>query len=109
MKPVGILTVLWICLFMTATSEADDQSRVKGPLTAGESLKYIKVAPGLRVDLVASEPQVIDPVAIAFDENGNMWVVEMTDYPNGPVGGQPPRSRVRVLEDRNQAEYSHAR
>lgn len=102
MKPVGILTVLWICLFMPATSEADDQSRVKGPLTAGESLKYIKVAPGLRVDLVASEPQVIDPVAIAFDENGNMWVVEMTDYPNGPVGGQPPRSRVRVLEDRNQ-------
>ena len=101
MKPVGIVTVLWSCFFIFATSEADDQVSVKGPLSAGDSLKHMRVAPGLRVDLIASEPQVIDPVAIAFDENGNMWVVEMTDYPNGPVGGQPPRSRVRVLEDRN--------
>ena len=101
MKPVGIVTVLWSCFFIFATSEADDQVSVKGPLSARDSLKHMRVAPGLRVDLIASEPQVIDPVAIAFDENGNMWVVEMTDYPNGPVGGQPPRSRVRVLEDRN--------
>ena len=42
---------------------------------------------------------MIDPVAIAFDENGRLWVVEMIDYPNGPDVGEEPKSRIRVLED----------
>ena len=31
--------------------------------------------------LVASEPDVVDPIAAAFDESGRMFVVEMRDYP----------------------------
>ena len=44
----------------------------------------------------AHEPQVIDPVAIRFDEDGRMWVVEMRDYPHGPAEGDKPRSRIRA-------------
>ena len=73
----------------------------KGPLSPEESLVHLQVAPGLRVELAATEPQVIDPVDIAFDEDGRLWVVEMTDYPFGPQPGEQPRSRVRVLEDRD--------
>ncbi|MCA9228313.1 MAG: c-type cytochrome, partial [Planctomycetales bacterium] len=34
-------------------------------------------------------------------ERGELWVVEMSDYPHGPAEGEPPRSRIRRLTDRN--------
>lgn len=70
---------------------------VTGPIEPEQSLDYLEVDPGLTVELVAAEPDVIDPVAAAFDEQGRLWVVEMTDYPNGPKENEPPRSRIRVL------------
>ena len=48
-----------------------------------------------------SEPQIESPVAMAFDEEGRLWVVEMRDYPHGPPPGQPPESRIKVLDDRD--------
>jgi putative membrane-bound dehydrogenase-like protein len=78
------------------------QPAVKSPVTAQESLPLLQLAdPRLKVELAAAEPQVLDPVAIAFDEKGRMWVVEMGDYPNGPKPGHPPLSRIRLLEDRD--------
>jgi putative membrane-bound dehydrogenase-like protein len=74
---------------------------VSGPLSPQEALKAFHVAPGLRVELVAAEPEIESPVAMAFDEDGKLWVVEMRDYPNGPPKGQPPEGRIRVLEDRD--------
>lgn len=70
---------------------------VPSPVGPDDSLKYLEVDPGLAVELVAAEPDVIDPVAAAFDEHGKLWVVEMTDYPNGPKPNEPPLSRIRVL------------
>lgn len=72
---------------------------LKSPLSPEDSLKHFHLAPGLRIELVAAEPEVIDPVSIAFDEQGTLWAVEMTDYPNGPQPGQPPLSRIRALRD----------
>lgn len=98
--------VLSTCVFTAfgdelPKSDAGNRDVVNSPLSPRESLKYLKLAPGLRLELVAAEPQVIDPVAIAFDEAGRIWVVEMTDYPSGPKPGEAPRSRVRVLEDQD--------
>ena len=56
-------------------------------LSPQESLKQIVVDPGLKVELVASEPNVIDPVAIRFDEDGRMWVVRDVRLPDGPDEG----------------------
>lgn len=50
----------------------------------------------LKIELVVSEPAIADPVDIAWDEAGRMFVVEMTDYPNGPGTG-----RIKLLEDRD--------
>src|SRR3954465_538986 len=50
------------------------------PMTPQQSLASTEVAPGFRMELVASEPQVIDPVAVSTDENGKMYAVEMRDY-----------------------------
>jgi putative membrane-bound dehydrogenase-like protein len=57
--------------------------------------------PGLRIELVAAEPQISSPVDAAFDEDGRLWVVEMRDYPHGSARGQRPEGRIRVLEDRD--------
>jgi putative membrane-bound dehydrogenase-like protein len=53
------------------------------------------------MELVAAEPEIESPVAMAFDEDGRLWVVEMRDYPNGPTAGAGPQGRIRVLEDRD--------
>src|SRR5262249_41664169 len=47
----------------------------------------------------AAEPLVYDPVAAAFDEDGNLYVCEMRDYPYKPGPGQAPLGRVRLLRD----------
>jgi putative membrane-bound dehydrogenase-like protein len=65
----------------------------KSPLSPEEALKTIRVPTGLKVELVACEPDVVSPVAMAFDEDGRMYVVEMSDYPLGPMKG-----RVKLLQ-----------
>jgi len=68
-------------------------------LSPEASLAKIRVAPGYRVELVASEPLLLDPVAIDWDVEGRLWVVEMADYPLGMDGEGKLGGRVRVLED----------
>ena len=71
-------------------------------LSPAEELKTLKVLPGFKVELVASEPDVIDPVAMAFDEKGRLFVCEMRGYPNGGVAtGKENRGRIRCLTDEN--------
>ncbi len=69
------------------------------PLSPQQSLAAIRTKRGLRADLVAAEPLVADPVAIAFGPDGKLWVAEMADYPTGKTGKFDPGGRVRVLED----------
>jgi mono/diheme cytochrome c family protein/glucose/arabinose dehydrogenase len=70
-------------------------------LSAEESMKTIVVPPGYRVELVAKEPLVGDPILIDFDADGRMWVVEMPAFAMGE-GMRDSREgicRVVVLED----------
>ena len=69
------------------------------PKSPAESLACLEIEPGLEIQLVASEPLVKDPVAIAFDQRGRMFVVEYGDYPIGPEDGGDPLSKVVYLED----------
>src|SRR5438270_14093343 len=83
--------------------------KVASPLTPQQAQKEFRLHPGLRIELVACEPQIESPVAMQFDEDGRLWVVEMRDYPNGPPKGQPPQGRIRVLEDRDgDGFYEHS-
>jgi putative membrane-bound dehydrogenase-like protein len=78
-----------------------DPPEVRSPLAPKEAQKLFRLPPGLRIELVASEPQIESPVAMAFDEDGKLWVVEMPDYPNGPKPGEKPQGRIKVLEDKD--------
>ncbi|HWB01026.1 MAG TPA: PVC-type heme-binding CxxCH protein, partial [Pirellulales bacterium] len=92
-----LLSAAWL----SAVSAVPAADAVKSPLEPAEALKQFVLPEGLRIELVAAEPEVIDPVALRFDEDGRLWVVEMRDYPNPPAEGEKPRSRIRLLEDRD--------
>ncbi|MXX77305.1 MAG: hypothetical protein F4210_09460 [Holophagales bacterium] len=71
------------------------------PLAPDEAMATLRVPPGFRVELVAAEPLVEDPVAMAWDERGLLYVVEMRGFmPTvDGEGEQEPVGRVVVLED----------
>ena len=74
-----------------------------------DALKTFKLQHGFRLELVASEPAVSDPVDACFDENGRMYVAEMHGYPYSdeprpqcPEGrGKSNAGIIRLLEDTN--------
>src|SRR5437660_8270065 len=70
-------------------------------LSARDEMKTFKIAPGYRVELVAAEPLVADPVAMTFDPSGRIWVCEMRGYmPDVDGKGQKaPVGTISVLED----------
>lgn len=59
-----------------------------------------KVKPGFKLQLAANEPQVRDPIALCFDENGRMFVCEMIDY-SEERERDPHLGRIRMLEDKD--------
>jgi putative membrane-bound dehydrogenase-like protein len=63
-----------------------------------EAQAAIELVPGYSVELVASEPMVTSPVAIQFDPQGAMWVVEMVDYSEQETDAL---GRISRLEDRD--------
>lgn len=69
------------------------------PKSPAESMAELKIEPGYEISLFAAEPLVHDPVAICFDDQGQMFVVEYGDYPIGPPEGGQPLSKIVLLED----------
>jgi len=66
------------------------------PYSPSDALKTLKIAAGYKIEPFVSEPDVVSPVAMEFDENGNIYVTEDRGYPlnvNGKVG------RVKLLRD----------
>ena len=72
------------------------------PLTPQESALHTQVPVGTRLELFASEPMVINPIAIDWDERGRAWVVESFGYPND-VPNKPGSGddNIKILEDTN--------
>src|SRR5690606_26571849 len=67
-----------------------------------DALSTFRVAPGFRLELVAHEPDVVDPVQMAFDEHGRLYVVEMRWYQSetrGDLMFDERIGRIRLLED----------
>ncbi|MDQ3625026.1 MAG: cytochrome C, partial [Verrucomicrobiota bacterium] len=61
-----------------------------------QALAAFQIKGGFRVELAAAEPNVVDPVAMAFDENGRLFVAEMRDYPERR---KERLGTIRLLED----------
>ena len=69
------------------------------PLSPEDSMKYTQVPVGFRMELFAAEPDVINPIYMAWDERGRLWVVETVDYPNEFKDGRKGNDRIKICED----------
>ncbi len=99
---IGTGVVLMVLLASAGWAQplAPPKERVKfpDPLSPQASLAAIHVPDDLVVELVASEPDVQDPIDLAWGADGRLWVVEMGDYPLGVDGKGGTGGRIRVLD-----------
>lgn len=96
----GAWLVLWggIALAAEGPGLPHHQDLPPGPALEPEVARArIEVPPGFEVDLVAAEPDLVNPVAMTFDDQGRVWVTESLEYPRLEAG--PGRDRVKVLLD----------
>ncbi|MCX7421198.1 MAG: c-type cytochrome [Planctomycetia bacterium] len=103
-----VSTIAMICvLAIDVTSEAQEKkptliphaqdkppNEPRDPQTAA---KMMTVPEGFSVEVVAAEPDIVNPVAMAIDERGRFWITESLEYPRKAPG--PGKDRVKVLED----------
>ncbi|WZO98192.1 c-type cytochrome [Isosphaeraceae bacterium EP7] len=105
LKPHHATILCALLALATARSHAQEpepiprgQSKPPGaPLGAAEAARAMTVPPGFSVEVVASEPDLVNPVGMTFDERGRVWVVESLEYPRRSPG--PGKDRVKVMED----------
>ncbi|MFM9960803.1 MAG: PVC-type heme-binding CxxCH protein, partial [Planctomycetaceae bacterium] len=66
----------------------------RDPQTAA---KMMTVPEGFSVEVVAAEPDIVNPIAMTIDERGRFWITESLEYPRKSAG--PGKDRVKILED----------
>src|SRR6184192_1215916 len=87
-------------LLMSARAIAGPYDPAPTPaLSPDEAVKHFRVPEGFEVRCFAAEPDVVNPVAMTWDDRGRLWVVELLDYPYTTREGAKNRDRVKVLED----------
>ena len=101
---VGGRAATWAGLSLVIGRIAMAAEGAQGPVPPEKAAATIRVPAGLHVELVASEPMVVDPVAMTIDENGVIFVAEMRDYPDAPAIGAS-----RCCGNRAAATRSHQR
>jgi putative membrane-bound dehydrogenase-like protein len=100
--PAALLSLAAFAVSLTAASAqlppgvTDSQKAGDLPTSPAESLKKLTLPPGFRAQLFAAEPQVMQPIAMEFDDRGRLWVVENFSYPalkknNGVTNPAPDR------------------
>jgi len=92
------LPLLFTVGFIWAVNFASTAYGETGP-SVTESLDNLVTHEGVEIRIAAHEPNVVDPVAARFDDRGRMWVVEMRDYPTGPIDGESFNGQIAILSD----------
>lgn len=94
-----IFFLLFIAIAQCKQPESPDNP--SPPRSPEEELLTFQLPSNLTIQLVASEPMVEDPVAMTFDEDGRLWVVEMRGFmPDIDGDGEgDPTGRISILED----------
>ncbi len=76
----------------------DPAPRFQLPLSPEESMKLVELPIEFEMELFASEPMIINPMAMAWDERGRLFVIETVDYPN-EVRTEGGNDKIKILED----------
>jgi putative membrane-bound dehydrogenase-like protein len=69
------------------------------PLAPADSLSYTHVEPGFSLELFASEPDIVKPIAFCWDHRGRLFVLESVDYPSTFTEQWQGHDRIVICED----------
>ncbi|MEI7699884.1 MAG: PVC-type heme-binding CxxCH protein [Planctomycetia bacterium] len=95
---LGCVLICLMCDLRADERIPHAQDKPPGPaLSPEEAMAKMTVPEGFSVELIAAEPDLVNPVSMAIDERGRYWITESLEYPRRPAG--PGRDRVKVLED----------
>lgn len=84
------------------TNYVPEEGESLGYLSGKDAMSKMKLAPGFKIDLFASEEQFPDlakPCQISFDNKGRLWVATMPSYPHYKPGDSKPNDKLIILED----------
>ena len=97
------ILLLLICILCCAQSPRSSDWDISPVRTPAQEKSTFKIEPGFTIELVASEPMVQEPVAMSFDGDGRLWVVEMRGFMPDIAGkGEVEKSgRISILEDQD--------
>jgi len=74
--------------------------KYQAPLSPQDSMRFTQVPADFSLQLFASEPDIVKPIHLAWDERGRAWVIEARDYPHGLTAeGEPGHDTIKVCED----------
>jgi putative membrane-bound dehydrogenase-like protein len=77
----------------------NNKQHTKQPPSPEEAVKMFKPDKGFRVTLFAGDPHVCQPISMAFDERGRLWVAECFSYPNWTTDPKTGKDRILIFED----------
>jgi len=69
------------------------------PLSVKGTRERTQVAPDLRLELFASEPDIAKPIALAWDDRGRCWIAETRDYPHNVQKSGVGNDSIKICED----------
>jgi glucose/arabinose dehydrogenase len=113
LRLTGLFLILTFLVCYSCTGKKHrDEIYTKPPIVANpelkslspeESLKRMYLPAGYKIELVASEPMIGEPVSITWDGNGKMYVAQMNTYMQDAdaTNENEPWSRITILEDLN--------
>lgn len=86
-----------LVLYLGACNDKSEKNKTAatGGLSFEQALSTFKLPEGFKIELVAAEPMISDPVAMDVDENGNIYVVELHGYPLDTAG----LGKIKLLTD----------
>ena len=93
-----VLAAALLTVAASTAPAADPPKPADRPVPAAAAAKAMTVPEGFKVSLFAGEPDVVQPIAMAFDTRGRLWVVECLSYPKWRTDGKGG-DRVVILED----------
>src|SRR5947209_7597880 len=112
-RTASYLTPLALALWLAVNASAAESDNTipwrqdrppNEPYPAQEAVRKMTVPEGFTVELVASEPAIVNPIAMCFDDFGRIWITESVEYPRKSAG--PGRDRVKILEGTDGAGHA---
>jgi putative membrane-bound dehydrogenase-like protein len=94
-------------MFPTPYNSEPDKS---GPMPALEAAAKMKLPPGFKATVFASEPDVQNPIAMTWDSRGRLWIAENYTYAEPPKNFDLTlRDRILIFEDKNKDGHFSSR